>query len=505
MYALERARALFDLADVRARYGDVAEPGPWDATMDLRDLLLVYERLTPVQKIVADGLLARPDDTGGDGAGAPKYGGVVPETPLCDANGCVHWVESGRHRALPGDGNSNGIPDYVEAVQTTLDTVSKTEVTDFGFRAPKSDVKSSNHGPDGKLDIYLADVGADGYYGYCTSDDPHLHSGYRYWDVSAYCVVDNDFDPGQFRGANGVAALQVTLAHEFFHAVQFAYDIGEDRWWMEATATWMEDEVYDEIDDNVRYLTSSPVTKPGTPIDSNNTSSFVYGDWIFFRFVSEFFGTDPNHDISVVRHAWNAADGAKGGRDQYSLQAIASATKAAGSSFRQVFAVFGAVNDVAPAWYDEGQSNNAGTEYPVPPLAAKPIKISKRHREDSDTFKTKHLTNTYVEFVPGKGVSSTAHLRIRLGLPDLSTGSAATAAVIRSSGVVSFVRAKLGKDGDGKLRLQFGKGQISAVDLVLTNASTRTRCWVDRHLKYSCDGNPKDDGVAYRYAASLDQ
>ena len=38
--------------------------------------------------------------------------------------------------------------------------------------------------------------------------------------------------------------LEVTAAHELFHAVQFAYDYDEDAWFMEATATWAEDEVY---------------------------------------------------------------------------------------------------------------------------------------------------------------------------------------------------------------------------------------------------------------------
>jgi hypothetical protein len=40
-----------------------------------------------------------------------------------------------------------------------------------------------------------------------------------------------------------VRPLKVTAAHEFFHAVQFAYDIGEDGWLMESTATWMEEHV----------------------------------------------------------------------------------------------------------------------------------------------------------------------------------------------------------------------------------------------------------------------
>ena len=46
----------------------------------------------------------------------------------------------------------------------------------MGYRAPLSDASSSDHGPDGKLDIYLSNLGNDGLYGYCTSDDPGLNT-----------------------------------------------------------------------------------------------------------------------------------------------------------------------------------------------------------------------------------------------------------------------------------------------------------------------------------------
>ena len=59
----------------------------------------------------------------------------------------------------------------------------------------------------------------------------------------------------------------MTAAHEYFHATQFAYDIAEDGWFLEATATWAEDELYDDVNDNVQYLTDSPITHPGQPID----------------------------------------------------------------------------------------------------------------------------------------------------------------------------------------------------------------------------------------------
>jgi len=34
------------------------------------------------------------------------------------------------------------------------------------------------------------------------------------------------------------------VAHEFFHDIQFAYDIDEAHWIMELSASWMSDEVF---------------------------------------------------------------------------------------------------------------------------------------------------------------------------------------------------------------------------------------------------------------------
>jgi hypothetical protein len=501
-YVLERARSLFDVAGVRRRYGDVVAPPPQDATLDLRDLTAVYDRLTPAQRRIADGLLARPTEGANDSFGNGYT--VAEATPVCGTNACFHWVTSTLDAPELTDADANnGVPDWVETVESTFDTVWSAEIATDGFRAPKSDLTSTSHGPDGRLDVYLADIGDQGYYGYCASDDPADVGGtYTYFDASAFCVIDNDFSAAQFPppGASGVEALQVTLAHEFFHAVQFAYDLFEDRWWMEATATWIEDAVFPEVDDNLQYLPASPMARPNVPLDANNTSYGVYGDWIFFRFISELFASNGVQDVAVIRHAWELADGAPGGSDDYSIKAVSVATKAAGVPFREVFARFGMDDDVARSWYREGLTN----EYPLPPLADK-VALSKRHDAFADAYRMKHLTNAYVEFLPRRGVTSTSKLVLAVDLPPYRTGSEASAVSISTTGAIRFRRFRLDTDGDGRVRLRFGRGSIAAVDLVLTNASVRTRCGVDPNDAYSCFGDPTDDRLAYAFAASLRQ
>ena len=41
-------------------------------------------------------------------------------------------------------------------------------------------------------------------------------------------------------GTDPMVALRATAAHELFHLVQFAYDVREDPWLVEGTATWMD-------------------------------------------------------------------------------------------------------------------------------------------------------------------------------------------------------------------------------------------------------------------------
>ena len=167
-----------------------------------------------------------------------------------------------------GDASGNSLPDWIDGTMAAMQKVFAEQVDRLSFPRPKNDEDSltaPGGNPNGALDVYLANIGDDGFYGYCTSDDPQRFSR---WDVSAYCVVDNDFAQSQFPGGVfGQAANRVTLAHEVHHAEQFALDQGEDIWIMEGGATAMERVVYPGIRDNYQYLGSSQIARPGIPLD----------------------------------------------------------------------------------------------------------------------------------------------------------------------------------------------------------------------------------------------
>jgi hypothetical protein len=496
-YALERVRSLFSLQDVRTRFGSVTAPDPRSATMLMRDLALRVDELPPAQRAVARGILARPTD----GAADPEGDGyTTPEAaPSCSAHVCVHFVTSTSDAPSPEDLDASDVPDYVEAVSSVLEHVWSKEIGDLGYRPPKSDGTSKPKGnPNPLLDVYLADVGVFGIFGYCSSDDPNMTGGYKYWDMSAYCVLDNDYDPFQF-GMDPLDALRVTAAHEFFHAVQFAYDFADDPWFMEGTATWIEDVVYDEIDDNLRYLPSGPIGQPTIPLD-RNTGFRIYGTWIFWRFLAEYFGgaTPAN---GIVRQVWNKADGSPVGPDRYSTQAAAltvaqQSVNGTPWKLRWAFADFGVWNLRPGKFYDEG------TSYPAPSIA-RTLTLTRAAPSYRSTASLDHLSNRAVALRRGSKLAGTARLRIVVNGPLYGTGPEASALVIRTNGTSAVRVVNLNANGDGVITVGFGS-TISRVIVVMTNASARYEDCYSNQTSFACFGGvPLDQDRPYSFRATV--
>ena len=487
--ALLRAQALFHPARVAAVYGPVAHSGG-DATIILRDLALRLDGLTATERGTADAILARPTDSGDPLGNA----WTVPEatgSPDCGPNICIHWASGtgGDAPAATDTTPANGIPDYVDQALVIAENVWSTEVGTMGYRAPLSDVTSTNHGPDGKLDIYLTNLGPQ-LYGYCTTDDPGLATPGTF-TASAYCVVDNNFTEPVFQNHTPIQNLKVTLAHEFFHAVQFAYDIGEDTWLMEGTATWMEDQVYDSINDNRQYLQNSQLKYPWIPLDHSANCCFQYGSWIWFRFLSETIGP------GVIQQIWNRADAAPGGPDDYSTQAVSHVLAAHGTTFRKKFASFAVWNKISRQRYSEGKAGR----YPTPVGSGSFALGAKNTNTGWLAVKLKHMSSIYVTFKPGRSDGPRAHLTVQFDGPRYGFGPEGRLMVFSRSGAVTVKSYKLSRSGDGSLRVGFGRGHVARVVLIETNASTRFTCW--QGSQYSCTGSPRDDGRVYQFRARI--
>jgi len=159
----------------------------------------------------------------------------------------IHYsVASGDPNAIsPFDGDGNGTPDYVDNVMTVLEQVWNTEIVTMGYVAPPPD---GTRGGDSLYDVFLFKLPNDTWYGYALPETP-VAAGSKAF--TSYLSLRNNYNG--FPGTE-LQNIQVTVAHEFYHAVQFGYNVDEKRWMMEATAAWCEDEVYDDINDNYQYL-----------------------------------------------------------------------------------------------------------------------------------------------------------------------------------------------------------------------------------------------------------
>ena len=462
----------------------VGSVDPHEVTLALRDLALTLPTLSGPEARAAHRMLARPTDGGADpeGNGYPSTGSW---TFTCSLRFCFHWVTTGDDAVDPTDADLNGTPDQIDLTSATMETVWDTEVTGYGLRAPKDDSTSvlpfAAGNPDGRFDVYLANIGDDSLYGYCSSDDPETQGNTRS-DVSAYCVLDNDYSLAEY-GAPPLNSLQVTAAHEFFHAVQFAYSYLTDSWLLESLAAWIEDEVYTDVNDNLQYLTPSPISSRGQSIDLGDPDH-VYGSWIWWEFLSTNLGVTEAR--ALVADILTQTDGAPGGAAMVSSDALATAFSNAGVHLGNSMAWFGIANATPGTSYPEGAS------YPASGFAASAT-VSSSSSAVTRSVSLNHLASKAMRFTPGQGMGAGAKLRVIVDLPRAAS-TPGFLAIVRFLDGSSLLRVPtLNGDGIGSLRLRFDRSVVRDVLLGFGNGSTRFDCF--QGTFFSCEGRPLDNGM----------
>jgi hypothetical protein len=475
---LAAAQALFGPTPMSARSAEPAD----DATLVMRDLARAVPALGPAGRRAAHELLARPSDpTSNDSWGRRST------LKLCNARLCVRWTNKGVNAPPRADTDRDGVPNQVERTLAVANEVWSTEVGALHYRRPLTDQRASFDSKDRRFDIYLAAL-SRGLYGYCAPDDSRMKrsSTYRYYDVAAYCVLDDDYARFDFPSGTPLSNLQVTAAHEFQHAIQFGYDVSEDAWIMESTATWMEDQVYDGSNDNRQYLTYSQLNRPNQSLDLGKAFNW-YGNWIFFRWLSEHYGP------SVVRQVWGHLDASPTGTDDYSTLGIANALTDRGVAFGDAYARFTADNQSPSAWYEEGAAYDAGP--------AMEFGLSNADPDSGLVTKTlDHLTSAAVRFVPGPGVGA-ATLDLTIDVPDPASGGRAVLIETSKDGTVTSDVQAVAPDGSLTLTaIPFDPADVASVTVVLVNAGARVKgstCFRYQTL-YACGGavSLSDGGAA---------
>ncbi|MBI5096196.1 MAG: hypothetical protein HZB32_00845, partial [Nitrospirae bacterium] len=244
----------------------------------------------------------------------------------------VHYTATGFNAVPSADNNGNRIPDYVEDMARILDNVWNEEINNLGYNAPPSD---GAEGGDCLLDVYLADLGA---YGLTIIDETKPAS-------TVYMIFENDFDlASQNTDPDGVqaGAMKVTAAHEFFHTIQFQItdDIDNYGWWMEASATWMEERVYPEVNDYINYI-DYWFEHPELSIDTFN-GLFEYGTAVWVNHLTEKYGSKFIYDV------WNRIQG-----EETALSAIENSLTERGTTLAEALQEMRVAN--LTFTYEDGQ------------------------------------------------------------------------------------------------------------------------------------------------------
>jgi len=429
--------------------------GELEPTLALVELVEALPELGGADRRAAEDLLARPDGDAPQFSGEPRYPAGA-DRAHCGRHVCVHYVRTGTHRVNLTDRDRDGVPDWVESNLSVMERTWNVEIGKLGYRAPRRDGSRGNipgkPRTRGKIDVYLAQL-SEGLFGYAQPEsDPSSSSDGSRRTSTAHMVLDADFAGFDCKPS---ICLKATAAHEFFHVVQFGYDTFENTWFLESTATWMEERVFDGANDNRSYLPASSMHLPADSIDTDSPPTW-YGNWVFHEFYSQRIGN------SLVRKTWERARPAS----VNARQALHATLLAHGSSLHNMYAKFAAASNAPGKFWEEG----AAAGYPAATLP-RPVTLSAGLGSTrGGTVTADHLASGNRGFEPGAGLSSTSRLQITVNAP--ASTSTASVLVQRTNGSVQLVVIRLDASGAGTATIAFDPATVARVVLNLGNGST---------------------------------
>ena len=173
-----------------------------------------------------------------------------------------------------------GITDFANEVASAADSSQKYTVDIMNFR---------NHIPDSDMlyDIYIKQL-PNGSYGWNCPDGN---------DGASWVVIDDDYIGANY-STSGLDAMKISIAHEYFHAIQRAYVPvpGQNSFFYELSSIWIEDLIYPEINDYIFF------SQYGDDYFSNperNMNSYNgYGLGLYGHYLNEIY------DNQIMQRIW---------------------------------------------------------------------------------------------------------------------------------------------------------------------------------------------------------
>jgi MYXO-CTERM domain-containing protein len=221
----------------------------------------------------------------------------------------VHYATSGIDAAPAADANTDGVPDFVAEVAVTAE-LALDHYLALGLRRPLDD---GALGGDGRIDIYLRDLSAaDGN----TSSDSCLANR-----CIGYFIAENDYTGYSY--ASLTEGIRSVVPHEMFHLVQNAYSSSQPSTWIEGTAVWAVENLFDTGNSDFERFLPAFVTRSYRPFErpiAGFGDAYPYGAALWPYFLEHRFG------VEVVVAAWAGCERAP------FLEAIDAALVPVGSS-----------------------------------------------------------------------------------------------------------------------------------------------------------------------------
>ncbi|MEW5873945.1 MAG: MXAN_6640 family putative metalloprotease [Candidatus Zixiibacteriota bacterium] len=279
----------------------------------------------------------------------------------------IHYTRTGTHAIDMSFGVGEGnVPVYVLKCAAYIDTTVRVEITELGYRFPVSD-QLGNGEEDPRYDVYFLNLGP-GFYGLTVSEAIVRPGGTGPYLSTSYLQLNSDYKRIFGYSDRPFDAMAVTVAHEFNHAVQWSYDAAEAElreppgggdsefypWFFELTSTYLEDVVFDYVNDYQLYLPAF-FDYPWMSLrrfsgGSNAESLHPYASCIWGFYLRE------TLDDEVMREFWDVCGSDPGFN---TFQAFEEVLQSRGSSFADEWGEFLVWNyftgDRAEDWsYSEG-------------------------------------------------------------------------------------------------------------------------------------------------------
>ena len=214
----------------------------------------------------------------------------------------IHYDVEGINAPSLSDSDGDNILDYIEEVAEIAEASRGTLVDVMGYLAEPND-------GDGLYDIYVINQSA---WGWNVVED--MNTG------ASYVKIDNDYSGSNFNSEfclNNLDKMRISVAHEYFHAVQRAYrpnPTTDHDFLLEMSSMWFEDLMVPDCNDYLSFVDAlsysifnNPTQKfDGSDLTSNQSgANFGYSMALFPHYLTSSLESINNpFESTIMKDIW---------------------------------------------------------------------------------------------------------------------------------------------------------------------------------------------------------